>query len=139
MDTVRLAEELRRDEGLRLKPYRDTVGKLTLGYGRNLDDRGITRAEAEILLMGDIAATIAAVEQALPWFPRLDGVRQRVLVNMAFNLGTAGLLKFRRMLAACEHGRYDEAADEMQASVWAQQVPTRAARLIAMMRTGEVR
>ncbi len=138
MDTVTLARELRRDEGVRLMPYRDTVGKLTIGVGRNLEDRGITLAEAEILLLSDIHATIAAVEKAVPWYPRLDPVRQRVLINMAFNLGTAGLLAFRQMLAACQRGDYDTAADEMLESLWAQQVGTRALRLAQMMRTGQV-
>lgn len=138
MDVDALAADLRRDEGLRLKPYRDTVGKLTIGYGRNLDDRGISKPEAEYLLMSDIGATIQAVQAALPWFSRVDGIRQRVLVNIAFNAGVAGLLGFKRMLVALEHERFEEAADELLNSQAARDLPQRYGRLAAMLRTGQV-
>ena len=75
---TRLHEMLIRHEGLRLKPYRDTVGKLTVGVGRNLDDVGITREEALMLLNNDIAEVRREVKRAFPWFTRLNLVRQNV-------------------------------------------------------------
>lgn len=137
MQSLDLKIELTRDEGLRLKPYRDTVGKLTIGIGRNLDDVGISQDEAMHLLDNDIARTTAALDKAIPWWRSLNDVRQRVVVNMAFNLGVAGLLGFKNTLAAMKAGRYADAAWGMLASKWATQVGERAKRLAAMMAKGE--
>lgn len=131
-----LLADLRRDEGLRLMPYRDTVGKLTIGYGRNLDDNGITREEAELMLRHDALTHLDELYAALPWVKTLDPVRQRVLANMAFNLGIPLLMKFTNTLAAVRRGAYVEAAERMLASKWARQVKGRAVRLAAMMRDG---
>ena len=99
MDDVLLTQELLRDEGLRLFPYNDTEGKLTIGVGRNLTDVGISKAEAMSMLLADIRRTQAALDAQLPWWAHLDEVRQRVLVNMAFNMGIRKLLGFKNMLA----------------------------------------
>lgn len=132
-----LLSELERDEGLRLKPYRDTVGKLTIGVGRNLDDVGISEEEARQLLANDVERTVAGLDAALPWWRQLDPVRGRVIVNMAFNVGVDGLLKFHNTLAAVQTGNYVGAANGMLSSRWATQVGERAKRLSAMMATGE--
>lgn len=132
-----LLEQLKRDEGLRLQPYRDSVGKLTIGYGRNLDDVGISGEEAEILLEHDAERAWKALYSRLPWVINLDEVRRAVLVNMAFNLGIAGLLQFKNTLALAESGKYREAAAEMLKSKWAQQVGERAARLARQMESGQ--
>ncbi len=124
------------EEGLRLKPYRDGAGKLTLGVGRNLDDVGISREEALMLLDHDLARTAAEVDRRWPWAVELDAIRREALIDMAFNLGPAKLATFARLLAALQAHRWDEAADAMAASLWARQVGARAARLAAMVRTG---
>lgn len=124
-----------RHEGLRLRPYRDTTGHWTIGFGLNLD-AGLTREEAEWLLRHRLAQTMDALVPELLWWGRLDEVRRAVLVDMAYNLGVAGLLKFHRTLAAVEAGDYEAAARGMLASRWARQVGTRARRLAGMMRTG---
>jgi lysozyme len=131
-----LAAELTRDEGKRLKPYKDSVGKLTIGVGRNLDDVGIRPDECDLLLKNDILAAMNQLDINLAWWRNLDEVRQRVLANMAFNMGIATLLTFKNTLAAVEAGSWEAAADGMKASHWAAQVGPRADRLIAMMRTG---
>lgn len=128
--------ELRADEGERLKPYKDTVGKLTIGVGRNLDDVGISEEESGYLLGNDIDRTMMALDNALPWWRQLDEVRQRVVVNMAFNMGVRGLLLFKQTLAAMQSGDYSHAADQMLNSTWATQVGLRASRLSKMMREG---
>lgn len=138
MDYPALAGELRRDEGVRLKPYRDSVGKLTIGVGRNLDDKGITQEECDMMLQNDMVAHCMELDRKLPWWRNLDEIRQRVLANMAFNMGVPKLLGFTNTLALVEAGDYAKAADEMLNSVWAKQVGLRAARLSAMMRTGSV-
>jgi lysozyme len=137
IDHNRLIRQLRLHEGERLKPYRCTAGKLTIGVGRNLEDRGITAQEAAYLLGNDITSTQAALLKALPWVGTLDDVRQRVLIDMAFNMGLGTLLTFRRTLAAVQAGQYQQAAAMMLESRWAGQVGQRAKRLSQMMATGQ--
>lgn len=138
---ARLIEQLRLHEGERRKPYRDTVGKLTIGIGRNLDDKGLRRDEIEYLLANDIADARADLDRYLPWWRGLDPVRQRVLIDMMFNMGAGspsrgGLLSFVNTLSEIRRGNYAFAADMMLASKWAGQVGRRAVRLATMMRTG---
>lgn len=151
-----LLAELTRDEGFRTKPYRCTAGKLTVGVGRNLDDvgllpgeamamkvtlshvraRGVTKAQAMVMLNNDIDRVIRDLAVHLPWAKTLDEVRQRVLINMAFNLGIGGLLKFNNTLRYIRLGNYQKAADNMLLSLWAKQVGNRAVRLSHLMRLG---
>jgi lysozyme len=84
---AKLRSDLTRDEALRLKPYRDSVGKLSIGVGRNLDDKGISEAEAEFMLTNDITEHLALLDKYLPWWRTLDEARQLALANLAFNLG----------------------------------------------------
>lgn len=135
-DLARLKDELIRDEGLRLKPYQDTVGKLTIGVGRNLEDRGLNRAEALYLLDNDIASAQMDLGRVLPEFPTFSDARQRALLNMVFNLGRARFSGFRKMIAAIRAGHWDLAAREALDSRWAEQVGIRADRIAAMLRNG---
>lgn len=129
-----ITEDLKRDEGLRLKPYLDTVGKTTIGYGRNLDDVGISEPEAAILLDHDIRRSLAYLDRALPWWRGLPAPSQRGLTNMAFNLGPR-LLSFKLMLAALLAGDGSRAADEALDSKWAGQVgKERSERIAALYR-----
>ncbi|MCA8339822.1 glycoside hydrolase family protein [Burkholderia multivorans] len=134
-DRKQLIVELSRDEGRRLKPYVDTVGKTTIGVGRNLTDVGITDAECDLLLSNDIDRTVTWLDRNLSWWRQLDAVRQRVIVNMAFNMG-GSLLTFTNTLSAMKRGDYASAADGMLNSLWARQVGARATRLANMMRSG---
>jgi lysozyme len=136
MNTDLLKDELVKDEGLKLKPYRCTAGKLTIGVGRNLDDVGISASEAMLLLEHDINRVIAKLSYHLPWWSSLTDNRQRVLANMAFNLGIDGLLKFKNTLSYIQNGNYSEAAKAMLESKWAKQVGERAVRLSKMMEAG---
>jgi len=131
---VDLIAQLRRDEGVEKFPYRDTVGKLTIGVGRNLDDVGLSDPEIDFLLQNDIDTATAKLNQSYPWFSALDAVRQAVLINMTFNLGS--IHAFPRMRALVEAGDYEGAAGEMLDSLWARQVGSRAQRLSQQMRTG---
>lgn len=131
-----LEDTLIRHEGLRLTPYRCTAGKLTIGIGRNLDDVGISEAEARLMLRNDIVNAEAELRRAFRWFDRLSPLRQQVLVNMAFNIGLPRLKGFRNMLAALERGDYDRAAVEMLDSRWARQVKGRSVELSDWMRQG---
>ncbi len=132
-----LKDQLIRDEELRLKPYTDSVGKITIGVGRNLTDDGISFAEAQLLLSNDIATATADLQSRLPWTAALDPVRQGALLNMTFNLGIGGLLEFRDFLAKMQVGNYAAAAGAMLDSLWARQVGARATRLSTQIQTGE--
>jgi lysozyme len=133
---VLLTTHLQADEGLRLHPYVDTVGKLTIGYGRNLTDDGISLEEAALLLTHDIDRHVGDLFRTDPFVARLDAVRQIVLAEMVVNLGIGRLRGFVQMWARLHAGDYAGAAREMRRSTWAQQVGARADRLAAAMATG---
>jgi lysozyme len=130
-----LIEQIELHEGRRAFPYVDTVGKVTIGCGRNLTDRGLREDEIDYLLMNDLAECRDDL-QTFPWWADLDDVRRNVLIDMRFNLGPAGFRKFRLMLAAVAGGDYISASEHMARSKWATQVKSRAQRLVRMMRTG---
>lgn len=130
-------EQLKRDEGVRIKPYTDSVGKLTIGVGRNLTDVGLFEKEIQTLLENDVAFARAGVNVHFPWSGQLDEARRGVLVNMAFNMGIWTLSGFTKFLAAVQGAHWEIAAGEMLDSTWARQVGVRAVRLAQQMRTGE--
>ena len=136
-DMTSLEDQLIDHEGLELSLYKCTGDKWTIGVGRNLDDRGITEDEARYLLKNDIAIVEEELLRAKPSVADLDAVRQRVLVDMGFNLGLPILLKFQNMWAAIEDEDWVDAAEQMLDSRWAKQVGRRAARLADAMRSGE--
>jgi len=131
-----LEREVASDEGFVPIPYRCTAGKLSIGYGTNIQD-GISRDEALLLLRHRLGLVIAALESRLPFWPRLTDDRRRVVANMGYQLGVAGLMGFKRMLAGLERGDYEAAAREMLDSKWAKRdTPGRAGRLAERMRRG---
>jgi lysozyme len=142
---AQLVVELRRDEGVRYAPYRDTKDIPTAGVGHNLQasplpagwSYPLTDDQVNQLLMSDLANVFADLNRDLPWWTDLNDVRQRVVANMMFNLGSNKLLGFKNTLAAMRQGRYDDAAAGMLNSAWASQVGARAQRLAQMMRSGE--
>jgi lysozyme len=121
------------DEGFSSKPYGDTLGHLTIGYGFNLDD-GMTKEEALLLLKLKISKKKAELERMIPIYSKSSQAVKFVLENMAYNMGTKKLLTFVNFLRLLEEGRMDEAADEMLDSLWANQVGDRAVRLSNIIR-----
>lgn len=136
MNRTELKKQLNVDEGRKPRVYTDTVGKLTVGVGRNISDRAFSEDEIELMLDNDIDLIAGQLDRNLPWWREMNDVRQNVLVNMCF-MGIGKLLGFKNTLAAMKAGQYDVAAKGMLASLWARQVGQRAIRLAAMMRTGE--
>lgn len=153
-----LIEELIKHEGLRLQVYKDTLGIDTIGIGRNLEDRGIskeeldwmdypsidhvyewgiTEADAVYLATNDVHIVESELLRAHPCVDRLDSVRQLILVDMAFNMGVPRLCLFKKMWAAIHSDQYDVAAKEMLDSRWANQVKSRATKLANAMHNGE--
>ena len=131
-----LLEDLMRDEGVVLKPYRDSVGKITIGVGRNLEDVGITQSEAIYLLTNDLAGVEKDLDRNAAWWRDMSVGRQRALANMCFNLGWPRLKEFRMMLAAMESEDWEAAATEALDSRWAKQVGERANRVAELIRNG---
>ena len=132
----KLTEELKRDEGFRANVYQCTAGKQTVGYGHNLEDTPMSERVAEILLKDDYMLIYEQLCE-FDWFLSLDDYRKRVIINMGFNLGITGLLKFKKMIQAIEHQLWHKAAVEMMDSKWSKQVGARAERLAEMMAIGE--
>ncbi|MBQ7284852.1 MAG: glycoside hydrolase family protein [Alphaproteobacteria bacterium] len=154
IDEFEAIQRLSLHEGIRLQPYRCPRGFLTIGIGRNLEanplsreeikvlgrrdlSSGITRQEAFFLLRGDIRRTINYCRKKISFFDKLDDERQYVLVDMAFNLGIGGLLKFQKMLYFIGSGNYRQAATEMLSSSYARQVKLRAERLAQTLHSGK--
>ena len=131
-----LRDDLIRHEGLRLFPYRDSRGLLTIGVGRNIEQRGISREEAMYLLDNDIRDHTDELLGRFPVVATLDPARRDVLINMAFNMGIPALSGFKRMWAAIQSGDYRKASVEMLDSQWALQVGDRAIELANVMRSG---
>lgn len=141
MEEVRaeLVRQLKGDEGVVPYAYQDHLGFWTIGVGRLIDKRkgGQLRPdEITYLLQNDIDDRIEALTRALPWFQDLDDARRGVMLNMAFQLGTEGLLKFERTLVLIRDGKYENAAHAMLQSLWAKQTPERAERMAKQMLTG---
>ena len=135
--TKKLIQQLIRHEGLELKPYKDTVGKWTIGIGRNLSDVGITEQEAKILLMNDLAQVDLQIEHHMPWATKLDPVRYDALMNFVFNVGIGTALKFKNAMEALKEQDFDTAAAELLDSRWHAQVGLRAVELSEQIRSGE--
>ena len=143
-----LLADLKRDEGFRSKPYMDCCGqywrecrcdvkgRLTIGYGRNLDDVGLTQLEAEVLLDHDVVNAEQEAIKSFDWYPTLSEARQRVVANMIFNLGIGKFRGFGATIAAIKAKDFTKASMQMLASRWAGQVGSRAARLARQMRDG---
>lgn len=145
MNLNKLRWHLREAEGFRSRPYLDTVGVWTIGFGHALHGRMAhevqhmrwTRAQANAALNVDIADALHDAT-SFAWFADLDEVRQRVIVELCFNLGRPRVLGFRKMLAALAAKDYDRAAAELKDSRWYVQVgPVRGNRMVEMLRTGQ--
>lgn len=132
----RLRDSLKRHEGVRALPYKDTAGHLTIGVGHNLDAEGLPPTIIEALLDWDLLHAVSLTDRLLPWVQRLDSdVRKRVFVELVFNLGSK-VLQFHDALERSQAGRWAEAAAAFRSSLWARQVGQRAVTLTTMLETG---
>ncbi|ALU41912.1 glycoside hydrolase family protein [Pseudoalteromonas rubra] len=132
----KLIKQLKQHEGVRLLVYTCPAGHQTIGVGRNLEQRGITDREADYLLSNDISYFTDQVRSNIDT-SLCSPAREAVLINMAFNLGISGLLKFQNTIAAVEAADWETAAIEMLDSRWAVQVGKRADELAEQMQSGE--
>lgn len=131
-----LTDLITKHEGKRLKPYTDTVGKLTIGVGRNLTDIGISDDECLLLLQHDIYRATEHL-RTYPWFDRLNDARRAACTDLMFNVGPARFGGFKKMSAALDAGDWAEAARQLMDSIYAKQVGKRAIELALMLEKGE--
>lgn len=127
------AKIIRVHEGLRLHPYKCTSGKLTIGYGRNIEDVGITVEEADMLLDNDLNRVIDELKLNVHGFESLPYMVKVVLIDMCFNLGITRLMTFKKMFRAILLDDYIKAAKELLNSKYARQVKSRAETLARML------
>lgn len=158
-----IIEQLKLHEGVRLKPYKCSAGKWTIGVGHNYEDTGLPRWLTDKLLITHhsvaeytkrfqsggftmemaeqlLADDVAKCEQRLmkyEWYGKLDDIRKRVVIDMTFNMGIGWIGKFKNTVKMIENGDYVGASHGMMKSAWASQVGKRANRLAEMMRTGK--
>lgn len=130
-------DQIRRDEGLSLKLYKDSLGILTIGYGYNIQERGIKLETAEVWLDDDVKQAEQDALFCVPSFLKHNDARKAALINMAFNLGRNRFLGFKNFRAAMAVMDYKTAAKEMLDSLWAKQVGKRANRLAGIIERGE--
>ena len=134
MDDQTIIDDLKLDEGFSSKPYRDTEGLLTIGYG-TLIEGGITKEEAELLLRHRLMGQAAELLRIRPDVAKMPDQVQRAIINMAYNLGVPRLMQFKKMWAALDAGDYGAAADEAEDSRWHRQVGTRGERVVSWIRS----
>ncbi len=134
--TETIEDMLIRHEGMRFTPYLCTADKISLGVGRNLIDKGITKEEAMFLLHNDIEECKRDLANSIfqGQFYNFPESIQNVLINMRFQLGYTGFRNFRKMIKAFQSKNYEEAVVQMKDSNWYNQVTNRANDLIKMIR-----
>ena len=132
---IMIEEWIKKCEGLKLHPYVDTTGHLTVGWGRCLQN-GIRLDEAELMFQNDLKQTISELEKCLWYVSQPSGVKS-ALINMNFNLGITKLLEFHDMIRALEEKNYTKAAQAALNSVWAKQIGKRAKDIAVMISSGK--
>jgi lysozyme len=133
---MNVSDLIKSHEGLSLKLYKCPADRWTIGYGRNVEDRGISPREAEYLLACDIQQFREQLTRDYPWFTSLSEVRQAAMTDLIYNVGPGNLKKFVKFLAAMARGDWERAGDELVQSKWYTQVRNRAPRIVMMIRTG---
>lgn len=133
-----LKQDLRNSEGVHRYVYKCPTGYYTIGVGRNVDrrgKRGLTYKEIDMLLDDDIADVKGQLIR-YDWYDKLNNVRKNAIIEMSFNLGVKGVLRFKNMIKALESDNYKKASQEALSSLWAKQVKGRALRIAAMIKYG---
>ena len=132
----KLIETIKRHEGFRHKPYHCSAGKLTIGYGRNLEDVGISRCEATLLMLEDIDRATYDVKSVFLNFDLFSINRQNALINMVFNLGIRRFLSFKKMICAIKKEDWEEASRQARHSKWYGQVGVRSREVMKLIKEG---
>ena len=139
MNVARLSDRIKAAEGFRSKLYNCPAGHLTIGYGHNIEEHGISQHVAEVIFRGDLQISIEETEaEWVEIWPTLSDARQEVLVDMMFNMGkpTFNRRRWPKFTAALAAHDYVEAEAQMIDSKWHRDVKTRALELERLMREG---
>jgi len=128
-----LEQRITRHEGLRLKPYVDTVGKITIGVGHNLTDNGLTLAQVEDIFQSDVLEAHTDLQRVLPWVAGLTPIRQEVFVELVFNLGITDLAQFHTFLNLAQADDWNGASADLLTTKWSRQVKGRAIELAHLL------
>lgn len=133
-----LEKQLNHHEGRRNKVYKCSAGFLTIGVGRNLEDRGLSEEEITYLLKNDIKSEVTTLTRKLPFFKSLNEARQDAFINLSFNMGINRLLGFKKTIALAAQGKWNECADELLDSKWARSdvAEWRSSEISEQIRTG---
>jgi len=134
---TRLEKLLIKHEGYQKKAYEDSVGAVSIGVGRNLDELGLSDEEIMYLLNNDTIRCDKELINCFTWYSQLSRVRQEVMLMLCFNLGLTRLRKFVKALSCMERGEFSLAADHFLDSKWAKQVGNRAVELTEMLITNK--
>ena len=141
-DMEKLIAMLKRHEGVKKHAYKDSLGVLTIGCGRNISDTeehhglGISDDEIDYMLQNDIERTIKELSREYPWFNEMEeGARRDAIINMHFNLGRARFAGFKKAIGHMENASHEDAALEFLNSRWAKQVKGRALEVTDMIKT----
>ncbi len=129
---------LKHHEGFSPTAYQDTVGKTTVGYGRNIMDNGLSASECLLLLDDDIVFHYQQLSNLLHNWDELNEARQTALISMSYNLGFIGFKKFENMIHFLNEKDFEMAATAMLESKWAEQVGKRAMDLARIIESGEL-
>ena len=134
---MRLRERIKKHEGFSTVPYYDTADppRLTVGYGRNMSDVPFSEDEIELMFSNDLRRARGNAMK-FECYADLDPMRQGVLTEMVFQMGFAGVSKFKKFLAAANNHDWATAAEEMLDSKWAKQTPERAKSLAKLFLRG---
>ena len=132
-----LIDYIKQAEGFRSLAYECPAGKLTVGYGKNIEDLpGLTEEQASVILQMDLVIAAKEVDTFAP--KDIGPNRRAALTAMVFQLGMPAVKKFKKMLAALEQGNWLEAADQAMDSKWARQTPSRAKWVAEILKPGEM-
>ena len=135
-ELTQLKTELTADEGKRLFPYVDTSGKLTIGIGHNLTDDGISEAICDQLFASDVSQTVMELDHLVVWWRTLDAPRQRVMINLCFNMGAVKLTTFTTFLGYMKVHDYAGAAEDLKGTLWYGEVGGRGPRMVSRLLAG---
>lgn len=124
------------NEGFRRDLYMCSAGKLTIGYGFNIEDRGISERQADLILRDQLIECVVDLREIFPSWYLFTDHRHIALIDMMFNLGRARFVGFRKMIAAIKAHDWGKAADEAKDSRWYNQVGKRGRRVVYMLRVG---
>jgi lysozyme len=125
VDFKSLVERICENEGFKAKPYKCTEGVLTIGHGITY----LTKEESEHIVAGRVSYKHLNLLQTLDWYEELPPNVQGVILEMCFQIGTNGMLKFKKMIANMKNKDWKAASDEMKDSKWYRQTKNRCERL----------